>query len=118
MPRLTDPEILGKFESALQNWACPDDIKWTETALENLGRELECAVDDVNEAMHRHLLANKEIDQQVETRSTWKDEHEFHYDFRMVIRGEEVYVETRLREESRIHDPFVWVVNVHEGFNR
>ena len=106
MARLTDPEILAKFQHALSQWRVTGYITWKPIAREWLEQNLEgLTARSVGEEMFRFFAAGGEIDQVRETRPQWS-EHRFHYDFRMDIGGRLLYIETILVEDDpeRPHD--------------
>lgn len=114
MARLTDPEILARFEHALSQWRLTGYITWKATAREWLERNLEgLTTRCVGEEMFRFFSAGGEVDQVRETRPLWS-EHQFHYDFRMDIGGRLLYIETILVEDDP-DDPTVHVVSIHDA---
>jgi hypothetical protein len=114
MARLTDPEIVAKFEHALSQWQFTGYISWKPIAREWLELNLEgLTTRFVGEEMFRLFTAGGEIDQVRETRPEWS-EHRFHYDFRMDIGGRLLYIETILVEDDA-DDPTIHVVNIHEA---
>ena len=114
MARLTDPEILTKFQHVLSQWQFTGYITWKPIARQWLEQNLEgFTTRSVGEEMFRFFAAGGEIDQVRETRPRWS-EHRFHYDFRMVIGGRLLYIETILVEDDP-DDPTVYVVSIHDA---
>jgi hypothetical protein len=113
MARLTDPQVLAKFEHALKQWQFTGYITWKPIARQWLEQNLEgCTARSVAEEMFRFFAAGGEIDQIAETRPQWS-EHRFHYDFRMDIGGRLLYIETILVEDDP-NDPTIHVVSIHD----
>lgn len=114
MARLTDPEILAKFQQALSQWRFTGYITWKPVARQWLERNLEgFTTRSVAEEMFQFVAAGGEIDQTTETRPDWS-EHRFHYDFRMEIGGRLLYIETILVEDDP-NDPTIHVVSIHDA---
>ena len=67
----------------------------------------------VAKRMYEHLQAGGTIDQTPETRPEWND-RPFHYDFRLVIDGWRVYIETILVDDDPT-DPTVHIVSMHDA---
>ena len=65
--------------------------------------------------MQQHVAAGSEIDEVIETRRPWSDEHDFHYDIRVEIHGTPVYIEIRLNYRIPLvpDESWILVVNVH-----
>ena len=114
MARLTDAEILAKFEHALNQWQFTGYITWKPIARQWLEQNLEgCTTRSVSAEMLRFLAAGGEINQVPETRPQWS-EHQFHYDFRMDIDGRPLYIETILVEDDP-DDPTIHIVSIHDA---
>jgi hypothetical protein len=114
MARLTDPEILAKFQHALNQWRFTGYITWKPVARQWLERNLEgFTTRSVAEDMFRFVADGGEIDRIAETRPDWS-EHRFHYDFRMEIGGRLLYIETILVEDDP-NDPTIHVVSIHDA---
>ena len=114
MARLTDPEILAKFQHVLSHWQFTGYITWKSIARQWLEQNLEgFTTRSVGEEMFRFFAAGGEIDQVSETRPQWS-EHRFHYDFRMDIGGRLLYIETILVEDN-LNDPTIHVVSIHDA---
>jgi hypothetical protein len=114
MARLTDPEILAKFQHALSQWRYTGYITWKPIARQWLERNLEgFTTRSVAAEMFQFVAASGEIDQVAETRPDWS-EHRFHYDVRMEIGGRLLYIETILVEDDP-NDPTIHVVSIHDA---
>jgi hypothetical protein len=114
MARLTDTEILAKFQHALSQWQFTGYITWKPIARQWLEQNLEGQTTRyVGEEMFRFFAAGGEIDQVPETRPQWS-EHRFHYDFRMDIGGRLLYIETILVEDDP-DDATLHVVSIHDA---
>lgn len=117
MARLTDTVIREKYLTALSEWDSGyGGISWEDHAADWLNRHLpKSSQRRVGEIMYRHVLEGGDIHQIPERREGWKDIHEYHYDLQIEIQGRLRYIETRLIEESRVHDPYIAVVNMHDA---
>jgi hypothetical protein len=114
MARLTDPEILARFQYALSNWQFAGYITWKPTARQWLEQNLEGLTTRlVGEEMFRFFAAGGAVDQVRETRPEWS-EHRFYYDFRVEIGGRLLYIETILAEDDP-DDPTIHVVSIHDA---
>lgn len=120
MARLTG-ETHAKYLAALSDWRLGNGFKWTERASDWLyehavelgeGGGQALTLPDVGRLMYEFVANGGEVDQVGEQRENWRDEHAFHYDIVMPIGGQEVYIETRLMEESRVDDPYIFIVNM------
>ena len=116
MARLTDPDILARYEQALADWAVGGAIELVGRAAEGLRTTLEgVTVNYFKEALYRFVcVEGGEIDQVKEDREPWLRDWEWHYDLRPTINGVKLYVETRLYPESFCShkDPMVQVVQI------
>jgi hypothetical protein len=114
---LTDPTRLAAYEDALSNWRFKGYIRFelTETAYAWVKRQLgNISLIEIGRLMHEHVAAGGDVDEVRETRPEWSD-YEYHYDLRLTVYDEPVYIETRLnyklpfvRDQSTIV-----VVNIH-----
>jgi hypothetical protein len=116
MARLTDPDILARYQQALSEWAVKGAIELEGRAHEGLRTTLEgVTVKEFKEDLYRFVCQeNGEIDQVKEEREQWRKQWEWHYDLRPTINGVKLYVETRLHPESfaSTADPTVLVVQI------
>jgi len=113
MAPLANRDILNAFREALSEWKYDGYVVWKPIATEWLRKNIEGEdMRSVSRMMHEHVEAGGEIDQVVERRERWQDQHEFHYDFRFSISGRKVYIETVLDVTST--GPTVTVVNMHD----
>jgi hypothetical protein len=117
VPPLTDPDRLAAYRDALGNWSVTDYIQFelTEEAHRWVRRELGITLKAIGSLLHEHVAAGGEIDEVPETRPGWSDLYEFHYDLRLTIHGEQVYIETRLNYRLPVAPDESWilVVNIH-----
>jgi hypothetical protein len=114
MSRLTDPDVLGLFLEALENWRWKGFLAWRRVAAEWLRKNLdECSQELVNQLMYEHVLNGGEIDQVRETREGYRDNYEHHYDFRIRVGTRFVYIETTL-DRTRM-GPTVNIVSIHDA---
>lgn len=118
MPPLTDPERSRCFLNALANWRYDGYIVFAKDAVRWLGAELpDYPFKELRRLLYEHVQANgcACVDEQVETREGWRDQHPFHHDIRMRIDGRLVYFEMRLiyRNPDDPDDPLIRVVNAH-----
>lgn len=119
MPRLTDLDRLKAYTDALSNWKFGGYVQFrlTEQAHKWIRRELgNIALKEIGRLMHEYVSAGGVIDEVPETRSTWRDLYEFHYDLRFAIESKLVYLETRLNYRVPIvaDESSILVVNIHE----
>jgi hypothetical protein len=118
MAPLNDPERLQCYRNALMNWKYDGFVDFTERAWVWLRAVFPSYTKRENaRLLHSYVAAGGEIDEQIETREEWRDQHEFHHDLRVRIRGRLVYFETRLvyRNPADPDDPLIQVVNVHDA---
>ncbi len=111
MAPLKDPDIRNAFSEALGPLKRRNFVDWRPLAAGWLRENLEgWTQQDVAKLMYEHIKAGEEIDQVVETRPPWKDENDFHYDFRPFIDGRKIYLETLI--DQRSPGPTVLIVNM------
>jgi hypothetical protein len=115
---LTDSLRLQAYTDALQNWAVTGYIQFAlnEEAIQWIHSEFgNISLKEIGRLMYQYVARGGEIDEVRETRSEWKEQHEFHYDLRFTIHEKIVYVETRLnfREPLVADDSWILVVNIH-----
>lgn len=114
MARLTDPEILARYQYALSQWRFSGYITWKPIARQWLEQNLEgWTTRSIGEELHRFVQAGGEIDQVRETRPQWS-EHPFHYDLRIDLGGRTLYLETLLCQDDP-NDPTIHVVSIHDA---
>jgi transposase InsO family protein len=112
MPPLTDPVILAQFQKVLAEWNYTGYITAKDVArlwiADNLpGMSLKA----IAKAMLEYVASGGVIDQVQETRLEW-NMWPFHYDFRLVLGGKNVYVETVLKDDDP-NDPTLEIVSIH-----
>lgn len=102
MARLTDPDILARYEQALADWNVAGAIQLIGRAHDGLRMTLEgVTVSGFKESIYRFVCEeNGEVDQVKEEREPWRKAWEWHYDLRPTINGVKLYIETRLYPES------------------
>jgi hypothetical protein len=114
MPPLTDPMILATFKKVLAEWNCTGYVTIKEIArhwiINNLnGHNLKT----VAKAMHEFLLQGGEIEQVKEARPEW-NLWPYHYDFRLILNGRSVYIETILQDDDPT-DETIEIVSIHDA---
>jgi hypothetical protein len=119
VPPLTDPDRLAAYRDALSNWSTRGYIQFelTEASYRWVRRELgNITLRDIGRLMYEYVTAGGEIDEQLETRENWSEQHEFHHDLRLSISNKTVYIETRLNFCRPVAPDESWinVVNIHE----
>ena len=113
MARLTDKELLALFREALSEWRADGYVVWKKLPVEWLRKELEGQTQkSIAQLMHEHVEAGGEIDQVRERRERYRDQCEFHFDFRLKFNGRRVYIETTLDNTST--GPTITIVNMHD----
>jgi hypothetical protein len=116
MARLTDPDVLARYQQALADWNVEGAIVLKGRAPDGLRTTLEGMTEKgFKEALYRFVCEEDgEIDQVKEEREPWRDHWEWHYDLRLIINGVKMYVETRLYPESfsSRHEPIIQVVQI------
>jgi hypothetical protein len=116
MARLTDPDILARYQQALADWNFEGAIELTDRAHEGLLTTLEgVTVKYFKQALYCFVCEeNGEIDEVKEEGEQWREHWEWHYDLRPTINGVKLYVETRLFPESfsSREEPIIHVVQV------
>jgi hypothetical protein len=114
MAPLTDPQILACIKQVLQHWNVTDYVTWKDIARNWVGQYLESlSPRDIARMMHQHVENGGVIDQVRERRPEWSD-RDFHYDFRILIGGRVLYLETVLVDDDPT-DPTIHVVSIHDA---
>jgi hypothetical protein len=114
MAPLTDLTILAKIRHALSEWNCTGCVTWKPIARTWVEKNLTgLTTRALGEELFRYLEAGGRVDRVQETRAEWS-EHRFHYDFRVPIAGNVLYIETLLIEDDPA-DPTIHVVSIHEA---
>src|SRR5438876_10396263 len=112
MPQLTDPSILAQFHAVLANWKYTDYVTAKPLALDwitnNLGG---LGLKDVAKVMNDFCRTGGVIDQVPERRAEYSN-WPFHYDFRLLLAGKAIYVESILQDDYP-RDPTVQIVSIH-----
>lgn len=113
MARLTDRELLARFREALSEWHAQGYVVWKRRPTEWLREELDGHTEKaIGQLMYEHVEAGGEIDQIREHRERYRDQHEFHFDFRLQIAKRRVYIETTLSITNT--GPKITIVNMHD----
>src|SRR5260221_360581 len=99
MSRLTDPDALGHYCTALSNYLVngyvifsADAVKWLEAELPHWTRIRFARM------LNQFVRDGGEVDRVDETRENWSGKYAYHYDLRPSVKGRRLrlYVETRL----------------------
>ena len=116
MARLTDPDILARYQQALTDWRIEGAIQLIGRAHAGLRTTVEgMTVQEFKEALYRFVCEQGgEIDRVKEQREPWREQWEWHFDLRPTLHGVTVYVETRLYPESLAsnEEPIIKVVQI------
>ena len=113
MAPLVNREIINAFRAALSEWHSSGFVVWMRRPAEWLRENLdEENIRSVSRLMFEYLENGGQIDQVVERREIWRDQHEFHYDFRITINNRKTYIETVLNVTST--GPTVTIVSMHD----
>lgn len=98
----------------LSNWRFEGFVVYSRLATEWLRKELGASQRSFAKMLHEYVVAGSEIDQMVETRPEWTV-YSHHYDLRLKMDEQVVYVETRLdySNSDDPDDPIITIVNVH-----
>ncbi len=117
MARLTDPERLLHYKTALSFWSCTCYVHWRQRAAEWVYVNLPgVTVRGLSQLMHEFVAAGGEIDEVPESRPEWRDEFPFHDDLRFSLSGtRRVYVETVLEMKREPEDSTILVVSIHDA---
>jgi hypothetical protein len=108
MPPLTDEETLAKYKEVLADWKFSGFVQWKPRAAEELQRHLRGYTQKaIAELMYKHRDA---VDQTPETRDEYRHRYSHHYDFRIGIGGQRIYIETVL--DYAEDDSTIVVVNI------
>ena len=114
MPPLTDAGILAQFAAVLANWKYTGYVTAKEIALDWIANNLSGLIlKDIANAMHAHMQGGGVPDQVGETRPEWTA-WSFHYDFRLMLAGRLVYIETILQDDDP-RDPTIQIVSIHDA---
>ena len=109
-PLRKDPGELALYQDILKEWRATGFIQWTQRAAEWLRDNL---VDrnqrSIGKLMYEH---RDEVDQTRETRAEYCHLFSYHYDFRIPIDGQRIYIETVLVRGIRESDSVIRVVNI------
>ena len=113
MPPLTDPAVLAQFQKVLAEWNCTGYITAKEVARHWITNQLGgLNLKAVAKAMHDFLQQGGMIDQVKETRPEWSA-WPHHYDFRLLLAGRSIYIETVLQDDDP-NDPTIEIVSIHD----
>jgi hypothetical protein len=114
--RLTNPERLEHYQTALSFWSCTCYVHWKQLAAEWVYANLEgLTVQGIGQLMFEHVSAGGEIDEVEETRPQWRVDCPFHYALRFALPdGRRAYVETILDMGKEPDDSTINVVSIHD----
>jgi len=97
---LSGADELGRYKDVLKDWKFTGYINWDPRPAEWLRETLgELSQKAVGQLMYEHC---DEVDQTVENRPEWRDDYAYHYDFRLLIGGQKIYIETVLEDDYTI----------------
>jgi hypothetical protein len=114
MAPLTDPTLIALIREALSEWKIVGFVVWKPLAREWLAKNLTGQTQEsVTYLLHQHVDAGGIIDRQVETRELHRDRYREHFDFRLLIGGRKIYIESTLDQTST--GPIVTIVNIHDA---
>jgi hypothetical protein len=109
-PGFSAEEELNRYKNVLKEWRFTGFIDWKQLAVEWLRDNLEGHTQrSIGELMHEH---REQVDQTPETRDRYRDRYSFHYDFRILINGQRIYIETVFDPGVRDGDDKIRVVNI------
>jgi hypothetical protein len=112
MARLTYPTVLSQFRIVLSSWNFTGYITWKEVARKWVQANLEeFSPRAIGELMFNYFESGGEIDEVRETRPEW-DALKYHYDFRIPINDQRIYIETILILDEP-EEPIIQVVSIH-----
>lgn len=118
MAALTDPDRLAAYLDALGNWQNETYVSFT--LREDCYRWIRHALGDtttreIARLMHEHVANGGVIDEVIERRAEWSGRYRYHYDLRLVVDDQSVYIETRLHYRLPVvpNDSWICVVNIH-----
>lgn len=115
---LSDPDRLAAFRNALANWASTGYVEFDlpQPSYEWIKREFgNITLKDIARRMFDFVNAGGTIDEVLETRPGWCDDHEFHHDLRLTVKNKQVYIETVLDYRLPLVPDVssIVVVNIH-----
>jgi hypothetical protein len=114
MAPLTDPDQWEQIRAALFLRRVAGFVEWLRRPEEWLRENLDGLTSQaIDTAMFEHVEAGGEIDRTPEKRDRYRDEHEFHFDFRLTIDGRRLYIETVL--DCTRTGPTLTIVNMHDA---
>src|ERR1700746_3573745 len=116
MSRLTDPELIGYYETALSNYCTNGYVIYLKDAAVWLKSELPgWSQRRFSQMLYDFVRSGGEIDRVDETRVNWSGKYEYHYDLRPAVKRRRLYVETRLVPDvpNKRDDPYIFIVNIH-----
>lgn len=112
MAPLVDPTLLAHFREAIGEWRCDGFVIWKRQAAQQLRDLLDSHTQkSIAKLMYEHVKAGGLIDQVRERRPEYAGRHEYHFDFRLNIDGQLVYLETTLDLTST--GPVITIVSIH-----
>ena len=120
MPKLTDPETLHHYCSALSSYKYEGYVIFAKEARDWLRIEMPGWTQrGFAQILHDFVRGGGEIDQVEETREHWSGEYAYHYDLRPLVKGRRrcLYVETRLVPDfpKKRDNPYILIANIHDA---
>jgi hypothetical protein len=111
MPPLRDADTVAKFRISFEE-RTSGAVSWKRVPAEWVRKNLDGLTQEaINCLILQHIQDGQEIDQVIETREGYRERYQYHYDFRIIVSGKLVYIETVLDETKM--GPIVTVVNIH-----
>jgi len=111
MPPLRDEHITDRLQIAFDEWHS-GGVLWLTVPTEWVGKNLEgCTPAAINDLVTEHIRRRGKINV-AENKTEFRNLHSYHYEFRLLICGRHIYVETILDEIKM--GPRVTVVSVHD----
>ena len=109
-----DPAALQRYRQVLVNLGhVTGYILWKKGALERLAEHLpNVSTKLIHQLMRSHVAEGGKIDQVEETRAEYKF-WRFHYDLRLPVSGQRIYIETCFDDEEDPEDCVIYIVNIH-----
>lgn len=111
MPPLGDEALLERLLEALEGWRYDGYIDWKPRATAWLRKNLPgCSQKAIGRAMYSHVTGGGAIYEAKENYEGYRDDHPFHYDYRILVAGKRIYIET-VFDDKRM-GPTITVVNI------
>jgi hypothetical protein len=106
-----DSDELGRYKAVLEQCGRFGGlVKWKQQAAETLREHLSNHTQrSIEILLHAH---RNEVDQTEESRPEYRDRYRYHYDFRIPIDGQRVYIETVFEPGATEDDASIRVVRI------